>query len=78
MISPGHQYLLLKCHILHRDISVFNIVYDARREEGSHGRIIDLDLAEDVNRLWSTEHQSTEGDGRTVRAAAVSMDDEGC
>lgn len=68
----GHRHLLFNCRILHRDISVYNIVYASQGGPSNRGRIIDLDLAVDVDELWSPEHRSTLGDGRTVRTAYMS------
>ena len=64
--TSGHQFLL-EADILHRDVSVYNIVYDMSEEPGNRGRIIDLDLAVNVEDLWANGHQRTEGDARTVR-----------
>ncbi|KDQ08175.1 hypothetical protein BOTBODRAFT_119008, partial [Botryobasidium botryosum FD-172 SS1] len=59
----GHRNLLIECQILHRDISIHNIMFHSTGGEGNTGRVIDLDLAADVERLWRGGGR-TEGDVR--------------
>src|SRR5882762_10937296 len=48
IVVTGHRTMLLKNHILHRDISLGNIMYDGDGGEGNTGRLIDFDLAKHV------------------------------
>jgi serine/threonine protein kinase len=47
----GHRNMLLKRGILHRDISLRNIMFDPRSgaNSGNLGRLIDYDMARDVH-----------------------------
>ena len=45
IVVTGHRTMLLKNRILHRDISLGNIMYDGDGGEGNTGRLIDFDLA---------------------------------
>jgi serine/threonine protein kinase len=60
----GHRNLLLDRNILHRDISLGNIMFDADGDSGNTGRLIDLDMAKVIT---FPPAKMTEGDTRTVR-----------
>lgn len=47
----GHRNLLLKRKILHRDVSINNLMYFSTKRQYNMGKIIDLDLAADVEKL---------------------------
>jgi serine/threonine protein kinase len=57
--------MLLKRGILHRDISLGNIMFDPRSGEnsGNLGRLIDFDMAKDVH---DGSEMNTPNDFRTV------------
>jgi len=61
----GHRNMLLKRGILHRDISLGNIVFDPSGGDKNLGRFIDFDLAKYV-RFRRGSETGTRGDFRTV------------
>lgn len=61
----GHRNLLLQRHILHRDVSINNLMYFCTKLANNTGKLIDLDLAADVFKLWAVGG-ATAGDLRTV------------
>ena len=62
---PGHRNMLLKRGILHRDISLGNIMFDPSGGDKDLGRLIDFDLAKCVEFRRGSE-MGTWGDFRTV------------
>ena len=64
-VVTGHKTMLLENQILHRDISLGNVMYHHVGGEGSTGRLIDFDLAKRVTA--GDIMVRTAGDFRTVR-----------
>jgi len=64
----GHINLLLQEQILHRDVSLSNIMYDADGGSGNMGRLIDLNM---VKVIKFPPVLMTEGDLRTVSLTLV-------
>ena len=58
--------MLLENNILHRDVSLGNVMFDAHGGEGGIGRLIDFDLAKRIIDKAKSD-VATEGDFRTVR-----------
>ncbi|KDQ16002.1 hypothetical protein BOTBODRAFT_144749 [Botryobasidium botryosum FD-172 SS1] len=67
----GHRNLLFDYHILHRDISVHNIMFDSAGGEGNAGRLIDLDLAADVGELWCKGRRTEANGTRAYRSYKI-------
>ncbi|KAI0040239.1 hypothetical protein FA95DRAFT_1650388, partial [Auriscalpium vulgare] len=59
----GHRDALLVKGILHRDVSLFNIMFDKHARDGVLGRLIDFDLAKKFKDLF--DKNATGGDLRT-------------
>jgi serine/threonine protein kinase len=61
--------MLLERGILHRDISLGNIMFDSHGGEGNEGRLIDFDLAK---RVGDGRYMvKTPGDFQTVRRVFI-------
>ncbi|KAI0040241.1 hypothetical protein FA95DRAFT_1683896 [Auriscalpium vulgare] len=56
----GHRNALLVKGILHRDVSLFNIMFDKRARDGALGRLIDFDHAKKFEDLF--DKNATGGD----------------
>ena len=65
IVVTDHKTMLLEHHILHRDISLGNVMYDGDRRDGDTGRLVDFDLAKLV--APGDIMVRTAGDFRTVR-----------
>jgi serine/threonine protein kinase len=63
MMFSGHRNMLLERGILHRDVSLGNIMFDPSGGEKNLGRLIDFDMAKEIGHgPWT----STQDDFRTV------------
>ena len=58
----GHQSLVENAGILHRDVSINNVVINQNPTEGKpKGFLIDLDMAKDINRMENSGDQHKTG-----------------
>src|SRR5882762_5368488 len=71
----GHQAMLLERQVLHRDISLGNIMFDHAGGIGNTGRLIDFDLAKRI--AVGDQLFMTPGDFRTVRSVHVCYTSDG-